>query len=174
MSEFNADKFYADVLQLNSTEAVDAAFEPLLKNHYYAEREAMGKLLEHRFLEDRETYYTQHMKGMVYNNGAQGADCAKAWVIRAMGFDERSEGKRAIAEAQVANQVAFHIEELCGINASPLTKAFNNAAIDLTDAEYNRSPVAVKPKLAFIDAYATQQGYYKPNPLRGKRCGPGR
>jgi hypothetical protein len=174
MSEFNVDEFYKSVLELKTTEAVDAAFEPLLKNHYYAQREAIGKVLEDKFLEDRETYYTKFLKDMIDDHKAQGAELAKAWVVRKMGFDERTSGEKEVAAAQVANQVAFHIEELCDYNASPLTKAFNNAAVDLTDAEYNRSAVAVKPRLAFIDAYAAQEGYYKPNPLRDKRCGPGR
>jgi hypothetical protein len=174
MSEFNADEFYESVLKLETTEAVDAAFEPLLKNHFNDERAAVGKALEDKFLEDRETYYTKFLKDMVYNDKAQGAEVAKAWVVRKMGFDERTSGEKEVAAAQVANQVAFHIEELCGPDVSPLTKAFNTAAVDLTDAEYNRSAVAVKPKFAFIDAYAAQEGYYKPNPLRDKRNGPGR
>jgi hypothetical protein len=65
----------------------------------------------------------------------------------------------------------FQISKAKGDEASPLTKAFLDAAAKLTDEEYNSIQCGAKPLLAVVDAAAKERVKSKPNPFRPKTPG---
>ena len=135
---------------------IDKAFREIFALNG-ADRARVGRYLEAEFLAP-----SQELEKMI---GQQGTAATKKYLAEAF-----TESETPPEEGQKTVQMLHNIGELRGAAATPMLKAFNEAAAMLTDEEYNSADVMLKPGFAMIDAIAAAN--FKPNPLRRNNNAP--
>jgi hypothetical protein len=168
-SGFNVKEFSKSMEKLQSPEDMDEAFAKIFVLPAN-ERKTVGEALEKEALSDEsadEDDITVHeLRDMIRKKGLA---ATKKYIDGNGGLIK---GQEEIRSAQAATHGIFNLTNLRGDQASPLLKAFADAARKLTPEEYNSTECWTKPMYALVDAIAESEGLLKPNPLSDRRIAP--